>query len=169
MTVGGVRTSNYSSPDRKRLGDAVAAARRAAGFRFRPGFVAATGLGMRSLEAIERGEPTVGVGVLEDVGRALGRFHPAWDAATPKRILDGDAPPDLSMPVSAPEAALPTSHTPSRRPPRFSDEWLAYYASLLTNEEDFLEFKLVVLALDRLQRRVDELERIIAEGKLPQG
>ena len=90
-----LRTANYPEPDRRRLADAVAAARRAAGHRWRPGFAEEAGIGRRSLEAVEAFEPTVGVDVLERIGRALGRYFSGWDAGTPRAILEGGAVPDL--------------------------------------------------------------------------
>lgn len=50
---------------------------------------------MRSLEAVELGEPLVGIGVLQDVGRAVGNFFQGWDEHTPESILKGADPPAL--------------------------------------------------------------------------
>lgn len=95
-----LRTASYPEDARKRLAEAVARARRAAGHDWRPSFAAESGIGLRSLEAVERHEPTVGIAVLERVGRALGRHLRDWDADTPRAILDGGPIP---------------SHEPTRR------------------------------------------------------
>lgn len=80
-----MRTANYSYDARKQLGVAVARARAAAGHRWRPSFARAAGIGVRSLELIEQGEPGVGQSVLEAIGRAL----PNWTEDTPGAILEG--------------------------------------------------------------------------------
>lgn len=102
-----MRTANYSEEARTRLGNAVAKARREAGHRWRPSFVRATGVGKRSLEAVERAEPVVGISALEDVGRALGKFWRDWNVDTPLIILNGGAIPPLvalGEPTPAPPA-----------------------------------------------------------------
>lgn len=100
MTTHYLRTANYSKEARIRLGDAVAEARRAIGHRWRTTFAEEARISKRSVEAVERHEPTVGVTVLEEIGRALGRHLRDWDANTPKVILDGGPIP---------------SHDPARR------------------------------------------------------
>jgi hypothetical protein len=84
-----LRTANYSEHDRQRLGEAVAVARRAAGHRWRTSFAKEAKLGIRSVEAVERAEPTVGIDVLERIGRALGRHFRDWSADSPRAILEG--------------------------------------------------------------------------------
>jgi hypothetical protein len=93
--VPNLRTANYPEHARRRLADAVAQARRAAGHTWRPSFAAEAKVGRRSIEAVEAHEPTVGVDVLERIGRALGRHFRGWDAGTPRAILEGGAIPDL--------------------------------------------------------------------------
>ncbi|MGH3756189.1 hypothetical protein [Actinophytocola sp.] len=90
-----LRTANYSEDARKRLGDAVAQARRAAGHKWRTTFIKEAAIGVRSLEAVEAHEPTVGVDVLERIGRALGRHFRDWNADTPRTILEGGPLPAL--------------------------------------------------------------------------
>lgn len=89
MSPQNLRTANYSDDARKRLADAVSQARRAIGHEWRPSFATEAGVGIRSLEAVEWHEPTVGVTVLERIGRALGRHLRDWNADTPRMILDG--------------------------------------------------------------------------------
>jgi len=84
-----LRTADYSEDARKRLAEAVAQARRAIGHRNRTTFAPEAGIGIRSLEALEAHAPTVGVWVLEQVGRALGRHLRDWNANTPREILEG--------------------------------------------------------------------------------
>lgn len=98
--TGNLRTADYSEEDRARLGNAVAEARRAAGYRWRPAFIrdvqsAGIELGKRSLEAIERHEVGVGISALEEVGRALGLYFEHWGKEMPRKILDGAEPPVL--------------------------------------------------------------------------
>lgn len=88
-----LRTADYSDDDRKRLADAVAQARRAIGHQHRTTFVAEAGIGIRSLEAVEGCEPKVGVWVLEQIGRTLGRHLRDWNANTPREILEGGPMP----------------------------------------------------------------------------
>ena len=92
-----LRTADYSTQARVRLGKAVGQARRAAGHRFRASFADEAGIGIRSLESLERGEPTVGVTVVELVCRALGRHLNGWDAGTAESILDGGPVPDHDL------------------------------------------------------------------------
>jgi hypothetical protein len=93
--VPNLRTANYSEHARRRLADAVGEARRAAGHRWRTTFATEAKIGVRSLEAVEAHEPTVGVDVLERIGRALGRHFRGWNAGTARGILDGGEIPDL--------------------------------------------------------------------------
>jgi hypothetical protein len=96
--VPNLRTADYSEDARRRLGEAVAQARRAAGLKWRTWFVGEAGVGLRSLEAVEAHEPTVGVDVLERIGRALGRHFRDWNADTPRQILEGGPIPDHEPP-----------------------------------------------------------------------
>jgi hypothetical protein len=88
-----LRTADYSEEARQRLGTAVAAAREAAGHRWRPSFAKAAGISTRSLTALEIGEPTVGKTALIAVGRALA--DQGWDEETPRAILEGGPTPPL--------------------------------------------------------------------------
>lgn len=97
MAQQNLRTARYSEEARQRLGKAVGQARRAIGHRSRHTFADETGLGVRSIEAIERGEPTVGAAVAEQVGRTLGRHIRGWHAGTAESILDGGPIPEHDL------------------------------------------------------------------------
>lgn len=97
MSQRNLRTADYSDEARVRLGKAVGQARRAIGHRFRGSFADEAGIGTRSLEALERGEPTVGVMVVEQVCRALSRHLRGWHAGTAESILDGGQVPDHDL------------------------------------------------------------------------
>lgn len=137
-----MRTADYSEQDRKRLGDAVAEARRAAGYRWRPAFIRDTGLGKRSLEAVERGEAGVGISVLEDVGRALGRFLHGWTKDTPRQILDREDPPLLRPRNEPPPEGVTSPGKPSVHSPEF-------WSDLRANVDDETYQRLWQLYLDR--------------------
>jgi hypothetical protein len=92
-----LRTADYSQQARVRLGKAVGQARRAVGHRFRASFADEASVGIRSLEALERGEPTVGVTVVEQVCRTLSRHLRGWHAGTAESILDGGPIPDHEL------------------------------------------------------------------------
>ena len=93
----GPRSKNYSPEARKRLGKVVGQARRAAGHRARWSFADEAGISTRSVEAVERGEDTVGVAVFEAVGRTLGLHLRGWNADTPESILNGGPAPELDL------------------------------------------------------------------------
>jgi hypothetical protein len=97
VTQQNLRTANYAPEARDRLGKAVSQARRAIGHRFRRSFADETGLGIRSIEALERGEPTVGVVVAEQVGRTLGRHIRGWHAGSAEAILNGGPIPEFDL------------------------------------------------------------------------
>lgn len=110
-----LRTANYPEGKRKRLGDAVIEAREADGYKFRPSFAAAAGVSLRSLTALELGEPTVGATTLRAVGRTLS----TWTADTPQSVLEGGPiPPTAQLaapPIDPEERAIydslfPLSH-----------------------------------------------------------
>jgi hypothetical protein len=88
-----LRTSNYSPDDRRRLGEAVEAARIAAGYKYRTDFCRANDIkSVRSMELLENGKTGVGQAFLFEVADAL----PGWTHATPRLILEGHpAPPPL--------------------------------------------------------------------------
>lgn len=93
-----IRTGDYSPDARLRLGQAVAQARTAAGYPYRTDLVdavkAAGGkLSIRSLQALEAGDASVGQSVLFAVARLL----PNWDEDTPRIVLEaGPIPPTLT-------------------------------------------------------------------------
>ena len=124
--VPNLRTANYSEHARQRLADAVAAARRAAGHSWRTTFATEAKVGIRSLEAVEAHEPTVGVDVLERIGRALGRHFRGWHAGTPRVILEGGEIP---------------AHEPVRRVP-LDIRWAAKeeLAALIESDVDALAY-----------------------------
>lgn len=96
-----VRTASYPEEARRRLGDAVAKAREAAGYQYRTEFRRAAGIkSVRSLEMLENGEPGVGQTVLFAVGRLL----PGWTEDTPRQILEGGMIPE---PAADEESAIP--------------------------------------------------------------
>lgn len=93
MATSRVRTANYSTEARERLGEAALKAREALGFS-RPQLIAAAAnigvtLNKKSLELVEKGQPGVGQSFLF----ALGRFLPNWTEDTAKAILEGEPPP----------------------------------------------------------------------------
>jgi hypothetical protein len=104
-----LRTSNYSSADRVRLGKAVEAARLAAGYRYRTQFCRAHNIAnLRGLELLEHGRTGVGQVLLFEVADAL----PGWDRETPRVILEGGAipePPESTDRVEAPPVAGPAA------------------------------------------------------------
>ncbi len=102
MNARNLRTADYPEAARRRLGEAVEKARRAAGFRWRTQFIRAHGdIGITSLNLVETYKPLVGAAVLQAIGRALGQYFPGrWNEDTPKAILEGADPPSLDpLPV----------------------------------------------------------------------
>lgn len=92
-----LRTSNYSPEARTRLGEAVEAARMAAGYRYRTEFCRAHHIkNLRGLELLEQGKTGVGQAFLFEVADSL----PGWTRETPQIILEGGAAPP---PPSGPE------------------------------------------------------------------
>lgn len=101
-----LRTKDYSEDARKRLGEAVDRARRAAGYRYRTDFVKAHGIkNLRGLEMLEQGQPGVGQAFLLEVAAAL----PGWNEDTPRAVLEGGEPPELSDSQAPPEAPVEES------------------------------------------------------------
>lgn len=99
-----LRTADYSESARRTLGEAVADARRRAGFRWRTDLARAhPEVSVSSLKLIEQAKPLVGITALQAVGGALGEHFPeAWDKDTPRAILEGGRIPDLdAAPISA--------------------------------------------------------------------
>jgi hypothetical protein len=147
--VPNLRTADYSDEARARLGQAVAQARRAAGYEKRPSFVDATDVRIRSLEAVEAGEPTVGVIVLERIGRALGRLYRDWNADTPRVILEGGPVPaheparrvtlDIRWAAREELAALLESGVEAMTYSRKLNHWRDRFADAGYSEQDLLE------------------------------
>jgi transcriptional regulator with XRE-family HTH domain len=81
---------------------AVAKAREAAGYSTRTAFAKAVGKSIRSINALEAGDPTVGQSVLFAVARVL----PNWTEDTPKTILEGG-------PIPPTVAEMPRPRYPS--------------------------------------------------------
>lgn len=103
MTRRGLYSSDYDDDARERLGAVVEQTRRALGYDKRHQFKAASGIGVRSIEKIERGERGVGPDVFGRLQRAL----PGWGPDTVKQILDGG----------------PTPPTPTKPPARLDIRW----------------------------------------------
>jgi hypothetical protein len=147
--VPNLRTADYSENARKRLGEAVAQARRAAGLTWRTWFVKEAGIGVRSLEAVEAHEPTVGVDVLERIGRALGRHFRDWNADTPRQILEGGPIPDheparrttidIRWAARQELVELLKSHEEAIAYPRLLNRWWSRFADAGFDERDLLE------------------------------
>lgn len=97
MTIKRPHTRDFPARARQDLGLAVIRAREAAGHPWRPSFATAAGIGVRSIQKLESGDP-VGAAVYEAVGRALGRELEGWSEATPLAILNGTtAPPNIPL------------------------------------------------------------------------
>lgn len=91
-----LRTSNYSQEARTRLGEAVEAARIAAGYRFRTDFCRAHGIkNLRGLELLEQGKTGVGQAFLYEVADAL----PNWTRETMRTVLEGGPIPPIKPPL----------------------------------------------------------------------
>ncbi|WP_143254625.1 hypothetical protein [Amycolatopsis azurea] len=139
MGSGRTRTANYSEAARRRLGDAVAVARRAAGAKYRTTFAQKhEGINTRSLELLENGKPGVAEAVLFAVGRAL----PNWNEDTPRVILEG-----------GPIPPTPDPETPSAGEPRRTHEWSASFrarALEMSDEEHLAEARHIRIEDGRL-------------------
>lgn len=94
-----LRTRDYSQEARDRLGNAVTVARLAAGHMWRTTFAKVAGVSIRSLSALELGEPTVGQATLFAVASAL----PNWTEKTPQAILEGATVVANDEPAPTPE------------------------------------------------------------------
>jgi hypothetical protein len=144
-----LRTANYDEQARKRLGEAVGEARRAAGHAWRSTFYKEAKIGKRSVEAVEAGEPTVGVYALEQIGRALGRYFRDWDADTPRAILEGGPIPsheprrkatiDIRWVARQELIDLLRSTEDAIAYPRLLDEWRERFTDEGYDERDLLE------------------------------
>jgi hypothetical protein len=99
-----LRTADYPDHARQRLGSAVADAREALGFKFRPPFAKHAKIALRSLVDLENGKPGVGEANLKAVARAL----PNWTDDTPRIILeDGPIPSNDDIAAEAAEPRKP--------------------------------------------------------------
>ncbi len=144
-----LRTANYSEDARARLGEAIAGARRAAGHTWRTTFAREARVGIRSLEAVEAHEPTVGVDVLERIGRALGRHFRHWDADTPRAILEGGPVPsheratrstlDIRWAAKEDLVALMVSGEDARAFARTVNRWQGRFADAGFTEKDLVD------------------------------
>ncbi|WAL67085.1 hypothetical protein ORV05_04675 [Amycolatopsis cynarae] len=104
-----ISTTGYPPEARVRLGQAVAKARIAAGYKFRTDFARAAGVkSQRSLQMLEQGDEYVGQVILFAVARAL----PNWNEDTPRTILEGGPIPP-TVQETAQEAAQETAPTAS--------------------------------------------------------
>lgn len=147
--VPNLRTANFSDHDRRRLGDAVAQARRAAGHKWRTTFAREAKIGTRSIEAVEAYEPIVGVDVLERIGRALGRHFREWTADTPRQILEGGPVPphepvrrtaiDIRWTAREEFVSLLRDHEEAIAYPRLLNLWWDRFAAAGFDERDLLE------------------------------
>jgi hypothetical protein len=147
--VPNLRTANFSEHDRRRLGDAVAQARRAAGHKWRTTFAREAKIGTRSIEAVEAYEPIVGVDVLERIGRALGRHFRGWTADTPRLILEGGPVPsheplrratiDIRWSARDELVSLLRDHEEAIAYPRLLNVWWDRFTAAGFTERDLLE------------------------------
>ncbi|MEA5366041.1 hypothetical protein VA596_41390 [Amycolatopsis sp., V23-08] len=122
-----IRTGDYPPEPRARLGDAVAKARTAAGWQYRTDLVKAAEaagekLSIRSLQALETGDASVGQSALFTVARML----PGWTEDTPRHILEGGEPPATS------DQRPPTSPAPVRH--EFSADLRARWRRMTVDE-----------------------------------
>lgn len=92
-----LRTADYPPAARRRLGDAVIAARKTLGYDEPARFAKLAGVSPRALWSVENAEPTVGEKVLDKIARAI----PGWSTETPRRILDGARPPRVAREEAA--------------------------------------------------------------------
>lgn len=99
-----LRTLDYSQEARDRLARAVTTARLAAGHKWRTDFAKAAKVSIRSLTALELGQPGVGQSTLFAVASAL----PGWNPETPRIVLEGGPIPE---PPTAPTLRRPLTDT----------------------------------------------------------
>lgn len=106
-----LRTSSYPPEARARLGEAVEAARIAAGYRYRTDFCRSRDIkNLRGLELLEQGKTGVGQAFLFEVADAL----PGWTRDTPRLILEGKDPPTATDQEIVDDDALLTEPAPGR-------------------------------------------------------
>lgn len=156
-----LRTANFSDERRRVLGDAVLDARRAAGHPYRPSFLRQhSKVTERVLAAVERAEPSVGLHGLEEIGKALSMHFPgAWTKDTPRQILEGASPPDLTpeRPYNDPISRLNDLLVGS-------DEWLEAAAEVLS-EQELGEVTRMVIELRKKARMVAQLRAERSEAE----
>jgi hypothetical protein len=167
-----VRTAAYPPEARARLGDAVAKAREAAGFKSRTSFARWASIkSMRSLDMVENGEPGVGQTILFAIGRAL----PGWNEDTPRTILEGGPAPrpptddelraTLPADVAAEMEAVEIFQDPAEVG---SDRWLMAAAELFDGDD----LREVLRRGLEARKQRQELERFLlqaAERVQPEG
>lgn len=121
-------TTGYEEIDRRRLGDAVMAARQAAGYTSQELLAMACQVSLRSISKAENGEKGAGKKTLFAIGRVL----PGWTEYTATAILEGAQPPDI---VDGPVAGKPQYQETRVNTANLDD--LAFWAAL---EEELREY-----------------------------
>lgn len=134
-----LRTADYPQAARDRLGEAVTRAREAAGHRSRPSFAKTAAVSLRSLAAVEQGEPGVGQSVLYAIGRAL----PNWTEDTPRIVLDGGPIPPTAAEIEdmSPRDEFEQKVVKSRLPREEQLEWIRAHRAALAEERRTLHPK----------------------------
>lgn len=159
-------TGDFDEIARQELGTAVIRAREQAGWS-QEELRRRAGIGRTSLYKLESGDP-VGPKVYEPVARVL----PGWTEDTPRKILDGTAaPPEPPSATTSPDQAdvhLPDHATQPIRPRIGSDEWLIKFATLLDDERDYLEVRMLWNLYTLALNRIRELEQALTERRVPQ-
>lgn len=114
------------------MGEAVEAARTAAGYRFRTDFCRAHGIkSLRSLELLEQGKTGVGQAFLYEVADAL----PGWTRDTPRIVLEGGDPPSPDAPGEMP-GDFPPGWT-SEEEDQYQAKYPVLHPMLLTQGMEF--------------------------------
>lgn len=100
-----LRTRDYSTTARKRLGEAAATARDALKMDSMPAFAKLTGASVRSLWALENGEPSVG----QDTLTKFAGVVPGWTLDTVRQILEnpGDPLPEITLSSQSQTGQIP--------------------------------------------------------------
>lgn len=94
--VRNIRTADYPEERRLALGNAVAAARRHAGFRWRTDMCRShSQVSVSSLKLVEQGKSGIGQLALSAIAGALAKHFDTWTEDTPRKILEGGDPPPL--------------------------------------------------------------------------
>lgn len=167
-----LRTANYDDAARRRLGDAFAKAREAAGYKHISAFARAARIkSVASLEWLENGKPGVGQSILF----AVGRFMPGWTEDTPRALLEGTEParPDVAHPEVDAESSVEPADEYSEESDGVdvigSDAWILKWAQ----HPDVLA---IGLRVRKKRRELEVLKRIlaareagVADSALPHG